>query len=329
MKFPFYYNLNLMKLTEAFEKKFINKFFINLENIKEYYNINKKDLFKLLYFNKKIYNNILYELDNNFEINLNRNNKYFSQYFYLSLLIKENNNIINYCYSIDFIKQIDSYNNNNNDNLIKRIIVSKIIVDLIGNYKGFEENNYNYVNSIETENINIIKDNINIFKKLDLDLDYKYFKSKTIDIIYVRIIKEMILKKKFKNYEYVLNIVNQLDLESIEITQKMFNEIDDIFNDENNINEYLLSKDEDIIKEEKINFYYITLKYILKNSIFIYLQKSKFLMKVRKYIINLIKKKSYLLNLKMEGKIKERLFYIIENFDSKYYLQKKRKDFVI
>ena len=102
----------------------------------------------------------------------------------------------------------------------------------------------------------------------------------------------------------------------------MFNEIDDIFNDENNINVYLLSEDEDIIKEEKINFYYITLKYILKNSIFIYLPKSKFLMKVRKYIINLIKKKSDLLNLKIEGKIKERLFYIIENFDSKYYLEK-------
>ena len=41
----------------------------------------------------------------------------------------------------------------------------------------------------------------------------------------------MILNKKNKDYKYKLKIMNQLDLESIEITHKMFNEIDDIFND--------------------------------------------------------------------------------------------------
>ena len=154
-----------------------------------------------------------------------------------------------------------------------------------------------------------------------MDLDFKYFKSKNIDDIYVRIIKEMILKKKFNDYKYVLNIVNQLDLESIEITHKMFNEIDDIFNDEININEYLISKEEDIINEEKINFYYIILKYIFKNSLFIFLLKSKFLIITRKNILNLIRKKPELFNLKIEKNIKERLSYIIENIDAKYYLQ--------
>ena len=315
MKFPFYYNMNLMKLSEAFEKEI----FINLENIKKYYNIDEKDIFKLLYFNRKIFNNILYELDNNIQIKLNKNNECFSQYFYLNLLITENSNIINYSYSIDFIKQIDSYNNNNNNNLIKKIIISKIIVDLIEYYKGFDV--FNITEKIEIKNINIIKDNINIFKKLDLDLDFKYFKSKNIDVIYVRIIKEMILKKKFKDYKYVLNIINQLDLGSIEITDKMFNEIDDIFNDEVNINEYLISKEEDIINEEKINFYYIILKYIFKNSLFIFLLKSKFLIITRKNILNLIRKKPELFNLKIEKNIKERLSYIIENIDAKYYLQ--------
>ena len=325
MKFPFYYNMNLMKLSEAFEKEI----FINLENIKKYYNIDEKDIFKLLYFNRKIFNNILYELDNNIQIKLNKNNECFSQYFYLNLLITENSNIINYSYSINFIKQIDSYNNNNNINLIKKIIISKIIVDLIEYYKGFDV--FNITEKIEIKNINIIKDNINIFKKLDLDLDFKYFKSKNIDVIYVRIIKEMILKKKFKDYKYVLNIINQLDLGSIEITDKMFNEIDDIFNDEININEYLISKEEDIINEEKINFYYIILKYIFKNSLFIFLLKSKFLIITRKNILNLIRKKPELFNLKIEKNIKERLSYIIENIDAKYYLQnynelKKSKD---
>ena len=295
MKFPFYYNLNLMKLSESFEKKFVYKIFINLENIKEYYKIDKKDLFKLLYFNRKIL------------------------YFYLNLLITENSNIINYCYSTDFIKQIDSYNNKNNNNLIKKLIISKIIVDLIEYYKGFDV--FNITEKIEIKNINIIQDNIDIFKKLSLDLDFEYFKSKSIDVIYAKIIKEMILKKKIKDYEYVINIVNQLDLESIEITHKIFNEIDDIFNDERNINEYLISKEEDLIKEEIINFYYIILKYILKNSLFIYLPKSKFLATARKNIINLIRKKSELFNLKIEGNIRERLSYIIENIDSKYYLQ--------
>ena len=174
----------------------VYKIFINLENIKEYYKIDKKDLFKLLYFNRKIFNHILYELDTNIEINLNKNNECFSQFFYLNLLITENSNNINYCYSTQFIKQIDSYNNNNNNNLIKKLIISKIIVDLIEYYKGFDV--FNITEKIEIKNINIIQDNIDIFKKLSLDLDFEYFKSKNIDVIYAKIIKEMILKKNLK-----------------------------------------------------------------------------------------------------------------------------------
>ena len=67
---------------------------------------------------------------------------------------------------------------------------------------------------------------------------------------------------------------------------------------------------------EKINFYYFILKFILKNSIYIY--QFTFLLKTRIFIIQLLKSKNILYINK--NTYKERIEYIfIKIIDSKYY----------
>ena len=51
----------------------------------------------------------------------------------------------------------------------------------------------------------------------------------------------------------------------------MINKLYEIFNSNKDyINDYLILNLEDFSNEKKVNFYYILLKYILKNSIYIY-----------------------------------------------------------
>ena len=107
----------------------------------------------------------------------------------ITLLITNNPNIIYYYYSIQFIKNINKYNINNNNN-IKQIIISKIIIDLIKFYKGLEEfeNNSEEIKTIEDYNIKVIGNNLNILNELNLNMSIKEIKSKTIEEIYIEII---------------------------------------------------------------------------------------------------------------------------------------------
>ena len=55
-----------------------------------------------------------------------------SYYYYLSLLIRDNRDIINYSYSIEYIKKInDKFIKDDNSNKYSKIIMSKIILELI------------------------------------------------------------------------------------------------------------------------------------------------------------------------------------------------------
>ena len=101
-------------------KNNIKNTFTDFETIKMNFRLNDKAM-KLLYFNKNIIKiiklNSIEKVDN------------ISYYFYLDLLITNNPNIIYYYYSIQFIRNINEYNFNNNNN-IKKIIISKAIIDL-------------------------------------------------------------------------------------------------------------------------------------------------------------------------------------------------------
>ena len=140
---------------------------------------------------------------------------------------------------------------------------------------------------------------------------------KNIDIIYINLIKGIINNNKMNNYEYILDIMNQLDLENIDLTKNMFNGITEILNMKNKyINKKMINNINDILCEDKINFYYILLKYILKNSIYIY--QIPFLIKTKYNIIKILKIKNNFENII----INEKAYYIIKTIsDSNYYLE--------
>jgi len=169
-------------------KNNIKNTFTDFETIKMNFRLNDKAM-KLLYFNKNIIHPLLYEFDKIIKLNSIEKVDNISYYFYLDLLITNNPNIIYYYYSIQFIRNINEYNFNNNNN-IKKIIISKAIIDLIKYYRGFKEygNNLEEIKKIEDENLQVIGKNINKLNELNLNLSIKEIESKTIEEIYLKII---------------------------------------------------------------------------------------------------------------------------------------------
>ena len=272
---------------------------------------NNSDKFKFIYFNKTKIKQILYDCEKEIIIDSDKIENTLYNLFYLSLLVTENKEIINYKYSIDYIKQLNEFNERNNLKL-KKIISSKIILDLIDYFVGFEEYNEDFESSfinIKNNNINIIKENNNI---LDLyNLKDKDFINKSIDEIYSDIIKTLL--HKYKNYNYMYDVIEELDLEKIDITNSIFKEISKILSNDKNIIEKRIKDINDFLNEDKIEFYYILLKFILKNPIYIY--QIPFLIDTRKFILKNMN------SLKGGGNIeKEKLEYLINTLTgSKYY----------
>jgi hypothetical protein len=194
-------------------------------------------------------------------------------------------------------------------------------VALINNYKNFsEEDNRQkqiYINSIEISNINFIENNSKILKEYKINLnDYKVY---NIDYIYGQIIKKIILNHDFEDYQNIYDIIKDLDLENIDINKYLFDELRKIL-DNDIINDKQFKNKEDFNKKYVINFYYILLKFILKNPVFIY--NIRFLCDSRKKIIQIIKspEKIILHSNKDFIEYKERLYFIIKALtDSEYY----------
>ena len=157
-----------------------------------------------------------------------------------------------------------------------------------------------------------------------------------VESIYNHIIIFLIKNKKFEDYEYTKNILEQLNLENIELTIKMYGEIKKFF-DENcekdYINKYKFKNIDDLFNEKNANFYFILIKYIFKNNIYIY--NINFLFNAKKSILELLDK-DYItitnaLLLKTSEKDKESLNFKIKTIlnkflDSKYYATKSNFD---
>ena len=129
--------------------------------------------FRFLYFNKEKTHEILYNYEEFIKIKDTNREYKLSDYFYLSLLIKDNPNIINYTYSFDFIKSVNDFNQNNIF-IIKKIVLCKIINDLIHNYKNLDnqknEKEEEEVKRIEEENNMGIRNGFSNLKELGLNL---------------------------------------------------------------------------------------------------------------------------------------------------------------
>ena len=234
------------------------------EILELFLNNSKHEMPKFLYFNKNKINKILYEANNCIEIKSNREIENLGYNFYLSLLISDNSNVINYIYSIDLIKNMNRLNRDRNKNSIKKIIYSKIILELIENYKGFQDEVEKYLGEIENDNNKIINDNI---KNLDY-LNYNF--KKKIDEIYLEIVNYLLLSDKKNEYKNIYNKIKELDLENIIITNNMYKELYKFLNNNEKIKDKIILNIDDLYSNNKINFYYILLKYILKSNFYIY-----------------------------------------------------------
>ena len=255
--------------------------------------LKEQQITKLIYFIRDKCEKILYEEEEIIHFNsLNKDNN-LSYLFYLDLLINQNIEVINYIYPFDLIIQTNNQNKKEDKKLTK-IVKSKIIIDLINNYQNIdsenEEDKKEDIMNIVNYNKKMIKSSSYILKEFNIDLKDDYFKYKKIDFFYINIINQLIKKKKLEDYEYACNVMYELDLENIDITETMFEEISNLLNEnENYINDYVISEINDLYNEKKINFFFFLLKFIFKSSIYIY--HIPLLLKTRKFIIKVIKTK--------------------------------------
>ena len=269
----------------------------------------KSNIPENIYFSMNNFHSILYKEEVTINIGSYNIKIDLCSLFFLDLLIMENPETLNYEYSFDFIKNIND--SNKEAKSLRKVFVSKIILELLKNYEGLDEYDENEdkekVEELRKENEENIKNNIGDLKKLDSIFTDDYIKNEKLDDLYINIIGKLITSKKFEDSDYISDIMNQLDLENIHLSNGMFEKLSEILK-ESNLKDYTISKKEDLDNVKNINFYYILFKYVLKNHFFIY--KNDFLLKARKIIIELLQKIDIML-FKIEN---EKLKYILQFF---------------
>ena len=123
----------------------------NMKEIKSIISIDEPNLLLFLYFNKDKIENILYDIEKNIIIKDKSNKKTnIYLYFYLSLLTEDNINIINYEYSFNLIRNLNEEQIKERHKIKKKIILAKIILDLISNYEQIDiEEEFKFENELE------------------------------------------------------------------------------------------------------------------------------------------------------------------------------------
>ena len=309
----------------------IYKLIISNNEIQTIYKINKNNNKKFLYFNKDNIHNILYESEEVFTVDDDIKDIFqdsnISELFYFELLILDNLEAINYNYSFELIRELNKIVLNNNFNPIKKILISKILLSLIYNFKGLddydEEKDNAEIKEMENTNINIIKDNIEVFKDFGMNYNLDDIIKNKIDFIYSEIIVSLIKLNKFNNYDFYIEILTQLNIESIDITQTIFKGLSEELNNERNnyLNEYIINTVDDIKKEKLINFFYVIIDKILKNPIYIY--QNEFLKKNQIYFMKLIRGHlDEIKNIANTTKQKDKIECLIRKFSNDYYYTK-------
>ena len=302
------------------------KLLSNYSDIKNLIKATKSKVLKILYYHKKNIHKILYDSQNIITIDdCNISFKDLHDLFYSNLLIMDNPNLINYDCSIENIRKIVKLIETFKYNKYKIVILSKFNINLIDNYIEtdiYDEKEEEEISKIKNNCITNIRNN---FKELNINLTENEIIKNKIDILYIKTIIDLIKTNKIENFEYTYNIIKELDLESIDITKVMFDELYKVLNpQEKYMEKYIISQINDLFNINVINFYYILFKYILKYSVYIYY--IPILLKLKKTIINIIKYQlNDLLNLikNEDNIIIEKIEYIIEKItDSKYYFHK-------
>ena len=282
---------------------------------------------KFFYFNVDKIHSILYELDEIINIDNNQSYHHLYFYFYLILLVKYKSGMIDYKFSFDLIEKVNIYEQDNED-YFYNIIKAKMFLELVKNFMTFNDSkSESEIEEIIKNSEDRLKNKINLFlknTKLAINENNKF--NNNIDEMYIDILEILIENEKLSDYNYASFTLLKLDFENIDLTEIMINKLSSILNKEENYKKYEIL-DMNSLYDEIINFHYILLKYIIKNSIIIY--QISFLYNARKNIIKIMKyKNTEILSLCKEKKeeIKERINYIIEKYlDVQYYIKKYLK----
>ena len=279
---------------------------------------------KVFYYNKIKTHNILYDSDEIIEIK-DRLRKDLSFDFYLSSLIDTEPELINYKFLINYVKEfskIKKYKEGKYLNLIKSIVTIKYI----NNYQNSdldEDIDSDGASLIKKESENWIQNHISFIKENFPELKGDNIYEMSIEKIYIDIIIYIIKNNKLSDYDFCYDIIEQIDLELIDIqfmeSEIKFNKILEVLDIKNDyIKNYVINYFEDIKDENKINCYYILMKYFFKSSIYIYY--IPLLFQVHKKIIEFIKTKDFSSITFEKQSIKERFEYVIKAYsDLDYY----------
>ena len=300
LKNSLYNNTKYIEFSKVKNRPEIEKNLINFEELRKVFNIDSLEAIKLIYFNRDSIHKILYEKE--YCIILEDLEQNLSFYFYLILLIQENEDIVNYKYSINYIKNVINLRQKANSKNEIKLLLAKIIYELIKNYIAFEDKN-DEIKKIENENNEIIT-----------EIDSKIFSLK-IENLYIDIILNLI-----KNNQFEEILIIEIGIESINITKIIFEQIQELLDNNKDINrEYLIKEENDLFNTKKINFNYNILKYLLKESIFIY--QIDFFLKTKKFFLSLYynNKSNFFNNYKLNY-IRNRIL------DLEYFI-KKRENF--
>ena len=334
------FKLNLVCFSSLNNKIKINSdpipyLFKQFSEIESLYDMN--NLTQILYFNINTIHKILYDFDKIIQITEKMGNS-LSFNYYLSLLINAEGDIINYEFSINYLKLVNK-NKKSNENKFFNLINSKINIDLINNFKNinsYEENEMGeLITDMENENKEDIKNNIYILNEIKLNLTEDDIYDKNVEELYVEIIIGLIENNKLCDFEYTYNIFKQLDLENIDIqflaSEKLLNKIKETMNINNEyIKNNIINNFDDFNDINKINFHYLLLKFIFKSSIYIYI--IPLLFQEHNNIIKILKLKEYITFTLTNQIFIERIVFIIKklcNLDyyyEKLYLNKIKKN---
>ena len=209
-------------LTEFFEyyEKY-EKININLEDFNDMLNETYFfEVIKYLFVNKKTIHDILYREDIIISLNSKEENDASKDLPYLlplSLLLLDSN-FTDFSFSLNFLLSINELRKKEKEKY-KKVIISKISLDLINYYKGLDEyfNDSNKrkkeIEKIRIDNDEIVNNNTTSFNQFGLNI--RDIKSKNIKEIYIEILKALISQNKDKNYNVSFEIISQLHLNSL------------------------------------------------------------------------------------------------------------------
>ena len=303
----------------------------NIELIKNYseiemiQNIKVSKKFNFIFHNRKNIHKILYDEEKFIKINNNKSEGNLYKLFFLILLIKDNPDMVNYTYDIKYIENVNNFREKNK-NVITSFVLSMIIIQLINNFK--ETDNYNesdekQLKQIEKDNIKI-RNSFNFPSELNMNINEKLIKDNNIEEIYLNIILSLLENEKLEDIKYASNVFEQLGLKTINITEKIYNELKEIFGSEKNyIKKYMIRNFEDIYDEKKINFYFIIFNYIFKDILYLY--NIPFLHNLKRTLLKIVNSESdRVSNFDIkDSELRNRLEFNIKFiFDSKYYQKK-------